>query len=44
LASYSDTRVELAREERGFEAYPEHRIVIHPGYYRIPDVCVKAIP
>ena len=32
-------------KERGFEAYPEHRIVIDPGRrYRIPDVCVKAVP
>jgi Uma2 family endonuclease len=32
-------------KERGFEAYPEHRIVIDPGRrYRIPGVCVKAVP
>ena len=35
----------LRGEERGFEVYPEHRIVIHAGRrYRVPDVCVKAVP
>jgi Uma2 family endonuclease len=32
-------------QERGFEAFPEHRILIHPSLrYRIPDACVKAVP
>jgi Uma2 family endonuclease len=34
-----------AREaDRGFEAFTEQRVATEAGRYRIPDICVKAVP
>ncbi|HEY7390496.1 MAG TPA: Uma2 family endonuclease [Bryobacteraceae bacterium] len=37
---------ELQRREteRGFEVFVEQRIIIQPRRYRVPDICVKAVP
>ncbi|SRR5579875_166404 len=39
------TELNNRRRERGFEVFAEQRIIIQPGrHYRIPDICVKAVP
>jgi hypothetical protein len=34
----------LRETELGFEVLTEQRILIEPGRYRVPDVCLMAVP